>query len=165
MVTKIESDSVEKWAEWLDSQPKNIPMTEEQSKTFIACCLNEDAIETDPQAIALVKSRAYTPESIFYNRVQSCHTYTISIAATLFMATLIDRPGVSTIYANYIQYKAFKKGLKKVGIQHIADMMPFGIFSKETLSQAWDKQKYQNNGIGSDNMLDYYSAQESITIN
>ena len=75
-----------------------------------------------------------------------------------------DRPGVAVIYANYIQYKAFKKGIKKVGIQDIAMMMPFGVFSKDTLTQAWDLQKYPGDHPGSDNMLDYRTAQETIEI-
>lgn len=164
MIDAIHPDGVEKWAEWLDSQPKKTPMTEEQSRIFIACCMNEDAIETDPKAISIVKSRSFTPESVFYNRVQSYHSYTISIAAAMFMATLIDKPGVSTIYANYIQYKAFKAGIKKVGLQDIALMMPFGVFSKDTLTQAWDRQKYRGDHPGSDNMLDYRAAQETIEI-
>lgn len=164
MIDAIHPDGVEKWAEWLDSQPKNTPMTQEQSKIFIACCMNEDKIENDPKANSIVKERSFTSASVFYNRVQSCHSYTISVAAAMFISTLIDNPGVSTIYANYIQYKAFKNGLKKVGIQDIAMMMPFGVFSKATLTQAWDLQKYRGDHPGSDNMLDYYEAQKSIAI-
>ncbi len=165
MKQKIPSpDGIEKWAEWLDSMPKRTPLTEEQCRVFMAMTLMEDYIETDAEALRMVEPKQMNYASMFYNRVKSCHTYKVSVAVALFISSLVDRPGLVTIYANYLQYKAFKFGKKKLGMQDMALIMPFGVFSKETLLQAWDKQKWYGS-IGSDNLLDYHEAQKSIELN
>lgn len=155
-------DSIEKWAEWLDSQPKHTPMTDSQSKVFISATLSEDKIETDANAMQMVAPKQQNYASMFYNRVKCCHSYEVTIAVALFISTLIDRPGVSTIYANYLQYKAFKMGKKKLTMNDIAFIWPFGLFSSETLELAWDKQKCAD--CFASNLLDNGYAQKSIEI-
>ena len=133
---KIPHNGTEKWADWLDSQPKDTPLTNEQMDMFMAMTINEAKVETD--------------------------SYTISVAAAIFMSTLIERPGEATIYANYLQYKAFKMGKKRISMREVALIWPFGFFSEETLHQAWDRQKRA--GCYASNMLDSYEAQKSIEI-
>lgn len=123
---------------------------------FVAMTMKEDRIETDSKALKLVAPKQPNFASMLYNRVKLCHTYTISVAAAIFMSTLIKRPGEATIYANYLQYKAFKMGKKKISMREIALIWPFGCFSEETLYQAWDKQKMA--GCYGSNMLDSYEA-------
>lgn len=164
MVKEIKPNSVEEWAKWLDGQPKKTMPTKNQVLALMAMSLNEDAVETDPDALALVAPRQYNLASMFYNRVNTCHTYKVSVAVAIFIGELADRPGVVTIFANYLQYKAFKLGKKTIKMNDIQESIwPDGVFSTETLTEAWDRQKYFG-GNGSDNMLDYGTAQESITI-
>lgn len=164
MVKEIKTNSVEEWAAWLDQQPKKTIPNKDQLLALMAMSLNEDAVETDPDALALVAPRQYNLASMFYNRVNTCHTYKVSIAVAVFIGELADRPGVVTIFANYLQYKAFKLGKKTIKMEDIKELIwPDGVFSTETLTEAWDRQKYFG-GMGSDNMLDYGTAQESITI-
>ena len=159
---KIPHNGTEKWAEWLDSQSKNTRLNNEQMKMFMAMTMNEEKVETDSDALNLVAPKQPNFASMLYNRIKSCHTYSISVAAAVFMSTLIKRPGESTIYANFLQYKSFKMGKKRITMREIALIWPFGFFSEETLHQAWDKQKMA--GCYASNMLDSYEAQKSIEI-
>ena len=84
-------DGIEKWAEWLDSQPKNTPLTNEQMDMFMAMTLNEAKVETDSDALKLIEPRRQNLASMLYNRIKNCHTYTISVAAAAFR--LCERPG------------------------------------------------------------------------
>lgn len=155
-------DGVEKWAEWLDSQPKNTRLNNEQMNIFIAMSMKEEDVEKDSKALNIVASKQQNYASMFFNRVKSCHTYTISVAVAIFMSTLINRPGEAVIYSNYLQYKAYKMGKKKMTMRDIAFIWPYGVFSQETLHQAWDRQKYA--GCYASNLLDYYEAQKTIEI-
>ena len=155
-------DGIEKWAEWLDSQPKNTPLTNEQMDMFMAMTLNEAKVETDSDALKLIEPRRQNFASMLYNRIKNCHTYTISVAAAAFLSTLTKRPGEVVIYTTFLQYKAFKMGKKRMTMREIALIWPFGFFSEETLHQAWDKQKMA--ACYGSNMLDSYEAQKSIEI-
>ena len=157
---KIPHNGTEKWADWLDSQPKDTPLTNEQMDMFMAMTINEAKVETDSDTLKLIEPKRQNFASMLYNRIKNCHTYTISVAAAIFMSTLIERPGEATIYANYLQYKAFKMGKKRISMREVALIWPFGFFSEETLHQAWDRQKRA--GCNASNMLDSYEAQKSI---
>lgn len=164
MVKEIKPNSVEEWAEWLDAQPKTTIPNRNQCLALMAMSLNEEAVEKDPDALALVAPRQYNLASMFYNLVNACHTYKVSVAVAIFIGELADRPGVVTIFANYLQYKAFELDKKTIKMEDIRNSIwPNGVFSTETLTEAWDRQKYFG-GNGSDNMLDYGKAQESIRI-
>lgn len=155
-------NGVEKWAEWLDAQPKHTRLNNMQMNLFISMTMREKEIETDTDALKLIAPKRPNYASMFYNRVKLCHTYNISIAVALFMSELIHRPGEATIYANYLQYKAFKMGKKEITMREIANIWPFGFFSEATLEESWDKQKHP--GCFASNMLDEGHAQESIMI-
>lgn len=159
---KPPQDGVEKWAEWLDAQPKNTRLNNEQMDIFIAMTMKEKDVETDSDALRLVAPKQQNYASMFFNRVKACHTYTVSVAVAIFMSTLIKRPGEAVIYSNYLQYKAFKMGKKKITMYDVGCIWSFGFFSQETLHQAWDRQKYP--GCYASNMLDSYEAQQSIEI-
>lgn len=155
-------DGIEKWAEWLDSQPKNTRLTKEQMNMFMAMTMNEAKVETDSEARSLIEPKRQNFASMLYNRIENCHTYTISVAAAVFLSTLINKPGEAVIYTNYLQYKAFKMGKKRITMREVALIWPYGYFSEETLHQAWDRQKMA--GCYASNMLDSYEAQKSIEI-
>lgn len=153
-------DGVEKWAEWLDSQPKATPLTALQTNAFIAMSLKEESVNSDPEALSILEKGKLNGASIFYNRVKDLHTYKISFALALFMGCFIDRPGIAVIYSNYLQYKAYMMGKKKLGMKEISLIFQFGFFSEETLGEAWDRQKLPDFS----NMLDCVDAQKSIEI-
>lgn len=153
-------DGVEKWAEWLDSQPKATRLTDEQERAFFLTTLKEERIDSDPKALSILEKGNQNGASAFYTRVKAFHTYEVSPSLALFVGMLIDSPGKAVIYANYLQYKACKMGKKKLGLEEISYIFRFGFFSEDTLREAWDRQKHR--GLG--NMLDYVDAQKSIEI-
>lgn len=159
----IAPDDVEKWAEWLDRQPKTTGLTNQQLHILMVCAADENRMENDEEAKRLVAPCQYNLASMFYNRVIVCHTYKVSVAVAIFISEIADRPGMITIYANYLQYKAWKSGKMMLRMKDIGEIFSNGVFSKETLEQAWEKQKRYGMS-GSDNMLDYCEAQKSIEL-
>lgn len=164
MITKITPDLVEKWAEWLDRQPKSTELTEDQMKTFVLVTMHEREIEANDELKSMILNGGPSMERLFYNRVKACHTYTITFAVAIAMASITRTPGEVTMYANYLQYKAKKMGKGLLRMQDIGmHILPYGVFSRETMREAWDRQKYSHD-LGSDNILDHNEAQETIKI-
>lgn len=124
-------DGVEKWAEWLDAQPKRTPLNGKQMEMFMAMTMHEDEVEKDADALKLVAPKQPNYASMLFNRIKLCHSYTISVAAALFMSELIHRPGEATIYANYLQYKAFKMGKKRITMREITNIWGWGGYSRK----------------------------------
>jgi len=72
-------------------------------------------------------------------------------------------PGECVMYANYIAYKIKKLGVDNLNMNDFCtDVFPTGFFTQETLEEHWDKQKVNRSESGSDNLLDYLSAAESL---
>lgn len=164
MITKITPDLVEKWAEWLDHQPKSTELNDNQMKTFLLATMHEREIEANDQLKNEILNGGPSMERLFYNRVKACHTYTITFAVALAMASITRTPGEVTMYTNYLQYKAKKMGKGLLRMQDIGmHILPFGIFSRETMREAWDRQKCSHD-LGSDNILDHEEAQGTIKI-
>lgn len=164
MITKITPDLVEKWAEWLDRQPKSTELTEDQMKTFVLATMHEREIEANDELKSMILNGGPSMERLFYNRVKACHTYTITFAVAIAMASITRTPGEVTMYANYLQYKAKKMEKGLLRMQDIGmHILPYGVFSRETMREAWDRQKCSHD-LGSDNILDHNEAQETIKI-
>ncbi len=68
------------------------------------------------------------------------------------------------MYSNYLAYKAKDLNLEQITVKDLYEkIIPFGAFTKDTLSEYWDKQKVETDGFrGSDNLLDYIGAAVSI---
>lgn len=165
----IQPDSIEKWAKQTEiefGQLNQKPLTKEQTEIFFKCYMNEQAMEDDEDLKTQLEKNKAGYASVFYNRVRCCHTYEVSNAVCLFMSFVIQNFGDSTIYANYLQYYAFKHNVKKVDMNFISTkVFPYGFPNKVTLQKVWDDQKVERNGqFTSDNLLDYAECQESITI-
>ena len=164
MITKITPDLVEKWAGWLDRQPKSTELTEDQMKTFVLVTMHEREIEANDELKSMILNGGPSMERLFYNRVKACHTYTITFAVAIAMASITHTPGEVTMYANYLQYKAKKMGKGLLRMQDIGmHILSYGVFSRETMREAWDRQKCSHD-LGSDNILDHNEAQETIKI-
>lgn len=164
MITEITPNGVEKWAEWLDIQPKSTRLNDEQMRIFTSMSFNEDAVEKDKATQEFVSTPPTNLAAVFYNRIKLCHTYEITIGAALFLSSIISNLGEATMYANYLQYKAKKLNLKRITMKDIGmKLFPFGFFSKDTMRIAWERQKCKI-AEGSDNLLDHGIAQQSIII-
>lgn len=155
-------NSIQKWCEEMDKLER-VPLTQEEAKTHIMCTKNQNKINKDKEFNNLLGK--WNAVSILYNRIKSCHTYTIDNASLLFLGSLIDRPGIVVQYTNFIQYKCWQHGIKHVTMDAISRViMPWGKFKMEDLQTMWDKQKYipANKNSGMLNMLDNMFCMLSI---
>lgn len=102
---------------------------------------------------------------VFYNRVKACHTYTVSGPLASFVGFISKTFGEAVMYANYLQYKAFKKNRRQLDLNFfLKECFPDGFPTDEVLKKMWDAQKVEFFEYGSsDNMLDYVEGQKSIS--
>lgn len=152
------SKSIELWAEDLDKQPKNKPL--DDIKIFMTATMNEDRIESDPEAKQIIEE-GNNMASLIFKRIKFMHTYTATKAVLLFLESICPTPGIAVMYCNYLQYKMFKRKQKKLDMNTLAFIFPMGFFSEHTLNEFWDKQKLLVDR-GPDNMLDYKELGSSM---
>lgn len=152
------SKSIELWAEELDKQSKNKPL--DDIKIFMTATMNEDRIESDPEAKQIIEE-GNNMASLIFKRIKFMHTYTATKAVLLFLESICPTPGIAVMYCNYLQYKMFYRKQKKLDMNTLAFIFPMGFFSEHTLNEFWDKQKLLVDR-GSDNMLDYKELGSSM---
>lgn len=164
---EIKENSIELWAIEAEKLFKHDaqPMSDELSKAFVSCFINEKEMENDTNLRSDLEAKKLGYCSVFHNRVKYCHTYKVTLAVSVFMGFAANSFGEVTIYANYLQYQAHKCGKKDIDIDFISTrVFPLGFPSKETLQKVWDMQKVERKDYGdSDNLLDYQKCQESIS--
>jgi hypothetical protein len=155
-------DSIQKWCEEMDKKPRSA-LTQEQAHIIVLSTINEESIAKDPKVEELYDE--WNAIGLLYKRIKYCHTYTIEKAALIFLSCGIDSPGNSTQYANFLQYKCWQLGIKHIDMKAlIGRILPGGFFTKETLDEMWEKQKYISDEKFPSlrNMLDNARFMESI---
>ena len=150
-------DSIQKWCEELDRK-KKCEMSEEDTELFIKIKLREEKTNNDAY---YEKMLAMT---LMYRRIKQFHTFTASNAVLMFMGCMIDRPGITVEYCNYMQYKCWQYGIKHIDMEAFGRyIFPMGFFDEETLHEMWEKQKIiPKDGGALGNMLDHPEFMESI---
>ena len=85
-------------------------------------------------------------------------------ASRILISLSCKTPGESVMYSCYLAYKMKKLGIDFLDIEKICtDIFPTGFFTEKSLHDHWDIQKVKTEGnYGSDNLLDYRSASESL---
>ena len=102
--------------------------------------------------------------SIVYRRL-AMHSYTMSKAAMLACGGMVDSPGEAVILLNYIQYCCSKHRIHHVDMKALSTkIIPGGFFTKESLSEFWEKQKFVSEEGHLLNMLDCPRFAESISV-
>lgn len=162
------SNGIELWAREFEELPR-VRLDGETFVKFGFCLIAESANWAsvpirDKMHDALKKSKGLG--SVIYNRVRCCHTYKISAIAAVFLGDYIAKTlGECTMLTNYIQYWAWKNGVRKITMIEIEKMFPDGYPTQEAWKKAWALQKVERdmqNGECSDNGLDYVKFGESI---
>ena len=85
----------------------------------------------------------------------------------IMISCICSSPGEAVMYVYYLLYKTKKLGLKELSFEKMSmEIFPFGFFANDTLSYYWDTQKLNRDvkDRGSDNLLDYPDAMESLVI-
>jgi hypothetical protein len=82
----------------------------------------------------------------------------------LLVSTACKSPGEAVMYSSYIRYKMKELAIDFLDIEKLCgEIFPGGFFTEKTLREHWDMQKVNTGGNpGSDNLLDYLKAYESM---
>ena len=157
-----DSNSVEiLFCQELEKTGKINPLGEEMMKILITLVTRKDSIDEiydevkkKTALIAILEDRLGT-----MNRE-------LDQGAALFIGLSCETPGDSVMYAYYLAHKMKQKGIGKIlELEKLCiDIFPNGLFEKESLNEIWDKQKVSGGEgfSGSDNLLDYRKASESL---
>lgn len=120
------------------------PMTENQTKIFVAAMMAERNKTTLPQI-------DYLGYQILKKRL-AYYQIPVTDPAILFVSSLADRPGIVVMYAAVLA-AIYAKEQKEVNIDMVATAFPVGFPKEERLHEVWEGQKIHD-GAGPDNMLD-----------
>jgi len=139
-----------------------IPLTDEQMKMLLNLIVMD---EKDAQKLYDELCKSFYLTKILEDRLKSTGRE-LDKAALAFVSLCCTTPGEAVMYAYYIASQMKSKGLaQKIDLQTLCmEIFPIGIFSKESLEKAWDAQKVERER-GSDNLLDYSKASESLNYN
>jgi len=143
----------------LDNNGKRDPLSEMESKVLMMSITSTD--EQIGEIYRELKEK-YNLLSILEDRLEALNCK-FDNRAIVSAGILCKTPGEAVMYANYIAYKCKKDELDIFDTKAFcASVFPMGKFSDDTLSEYWDKQKVRTRN-GSDNLLDYIAAAESIS--
>lgn len=106
---------------------------------------------------------------ILDSRIQRQYNIKLSDRVLAFMLFVLESPGDAVIWAAYIAYqlKRNMRGSYSTKIEFndfCIYIIPMGLLDKKEMSNFWDKQKVYTDEIvsGTDNLLDYFTASDSL---
>lgn len=153
---------VENWAKEVEKFPTR-QLTEDEAKTFLMSSMAEKRVGDDKELIQLLDEKKGGMASVVWLRIKHCHTYSITPALAVYLGEIISNFGISTMMCNYLQYMAHKHKLKVITCKDWGlKIFPMGYISDSDWEKAWNLQKINAEGEGSDNMLDYSGCYNSI---
>lgn len=157
---ELSETSIEEWAKELDACEKQ-DLTYEEARSFITLGISEKEIEEDKDKDFEALLNGWNGTALIHKRL-NLHTYTMSKAAKVFCGILNKSPGEMVMMANYFQYKCHLLHVKHIDMRALSNIIPMGWFSRDTLQQFWDKQKYVSEDGRLLNMLDNPDYGKSI---
>jgi hypothetical protein len=143
----------------LDEKGKRVPLSEHLMKLLIHTATSKpDEIDSLYKKV----KDDWALLSILEDRLRSLNCQ-VEKAPLIVTSMTCKTPGECVMYANYLAYASKKLGLTSMTLTDLCtDVFPFGFFDEETLRTHWDIQKVHSNGT--DNLLDYLSAAESLIV-
>lgn len=113
---------IEEWAKKVEHSKKQ-ELSKEVAKDFMMIYLNAKKIDEDKSLIAYLENKHYEVGSVFWLRVKRIHTYSVTPSLALFLSLhILNNFGKSTMMASYLQYIAWKRGIKTIGIKRMVRM-------------------------------------------
>lgn len=159
----LSETSIEEWAKELDACEKRI-LDIKEFDAFLVMSQYEKNVEKDQNKTFERLLETWNGTALLHNRL-NLHTYTMSKAAKVSCGVLINSPGEMVMMANYFQYKCHLHHIKHIDMRALVEkIMPMGWFSRDTLQQFWDKQKYVAEDNRLLNMLDNPEYGKSLII-
>lgn len=149
---------IEEWAKKVEHSKKQ-ELSKEAANHFMMVCLNAKKIDEDKELIDDLENKRHGVGSAFWLRVKHLHTYSVTPSLALFLASdVLDNFGKSTMMAAYLQYIAWKRGIKTIGINEWAQWaFPWGLPTEDEWERLWNAQKIpfdMREDTMTDNMLD-----------
>lgn len=149
---------IEEWAKKVEHSKKQ-ELSEVEAKDFMMIYLNAKKIDEDKSLIADLENKHYEVGSAFWLRVKRIHTYSVTPSLALFLSLhILNNFGKSTMMAAYLQYIAWKRGIKTIGISEWAAWaFPWGLPTEDEWERLWNAQKIpfdMREDTMTDNMLD-----------
>lgn len=159
----LSESSIEEWAKELDACEKRI-LDLEEADAFIVMFQNEKKVEDDKDKSFESLLKGWNGTNLIHRRLL-LHSYTMTKAAKSFCGKLINSPGEMVMMTNYFQYKCHLHQINHIDMRTLGEkIMPMGWFSRDTLQQFWDKQKYVAGNNCLLNMLDNPEYGKSLII-
>jgi hypothetical protein len=140
------------------------PMNKEQTSLFIQL-IAADKSEKAFEPINEDDMDAPFTLRLLEKRLKSSFTFSMTFPLKIMVASIANSAGSVLMYLTYLQYKAKQLNKPTLDTSDLANIFPMGF--PTDLQDIWDSQKVkgaENNPYGSDNLLDYRSASESIQI-
>ena len=167
----FQPDAVEKiFCEPFHAMPTK-QFTSEQAELYIRVCMQELTGETEtPEELVARVEMAEGKDKIpplVKMMLARLKAYEFEMTGSLFafMLTLVDRPGTVVMYYIMFQWWCSKNNIKVIGPGQFGRLFPMGVPTEESFSKAWEHQKVVRGPLGgSDNLLDYNTAMESIRL-
>lgn len=141
------------------NRTEKYPMTMAQTEMLVRMLLAGSAFKLDKNIEIPFGIRTIT------SRIQTCPNISKEdIRLPLFLVYISQVPAIAVMYIWHLQYWGYKNHNDKVDLEVMCEeIFPFGFPSKESMMEIWDGQKVMTQEIiGSDNLVDYSTAGESI---
>jgi len=138
------------------------PMTAEESSSLLMFSI-ADKRNSDESIIG--NTELPFAIQIMRKRIETSFTFQMTEPLELFVGLISGSAGNVIMYLTYLQYRAKKMDKKILNIEDFCNIFSLGLPNDEGLHRMWENQKVKHsetNPIGSDNLLDYNSAMESI---
>ena len=157
---ELKENAVELWCEEFKKRC-NTSLNEKQGEVLIVLLLNQENFNKNETIIKEIEDgNSYL--TVLARRIKNGNfTYTVTPAGLLFLESLVENFGTSTMICAYLQWVSYKKGIKEFDIDNISkEVFPFGFPSDKDLNELWDMQKVR--GEMPDNGLDWRITYKSI---
>lgn len=172
-VTKVreekERNAVEVWAEEVKNSNKR-PFTNKEMENFFCYYFAEAEglkSEDEEELRELLEKKKGGIASVVYIRAKYVLGYEISVSLAVFLGTILDSFGKSTMIISYLLYVAKKLGVRIITMKEFGiNAFPIGLPTEEEWKRLWTLQKLppEEYNSGSDNGLDCKECFESIKL-
>ena len=158
---KKEYNAAELWAKEVESCEKR-EMTQEEARNYLRYCFVESkglSNNTEKEIKELLEKGQGGMASVVYKRAKYALGYEISVSLAVFLGTILDNFGKSTMMASYLLYVAKKRGVRVVTTKEFGMVaFPMGLPTDKEWERLWTLQKLpleeRGDEIAMDNGLD-----------
>lgn len=158
---KKEQNAVELWAKEVESCEKR-EMTQEEAMNYLRYSFAESkglSDDAEKEIKELLEKGQGGMASVVYKRAKYVLGYEISVSLAVFLGTILDNFGKSTMMASYLLYVAKKRGVHVVTTKEFGMIaFPMGLPTDKEWERLWTLQKLpldeRGDNIAMDNGLD-----------